>query len=124
MKGILSTVCAFALVGAALTSGAEAGDKTSGYKGDADHRSGTQYKADGDYKKGDRTYEGDRDRDRSGRDWKGNGSASPRTGDDGRRDRHGDARPMSMDDCKDGGYAKYGFENQGQCVSSVTPGKQ
>ncbi len=112
MKGILSTVCAFALVGAALTSGAEAGgDKTSGYKGDTDHRSGTQYKADGDYKKGDR-------------DWKGNGSASPRTGDDGRRDRHRADRPMSMDDCKEGGYEKYGFKNQGQCVSSVTPGKQ
>ncbi|HXH84894.1 MAG TPA: hypothetical protein VNN07_18445, partial [Candidatus Tectomicrobia bacterium] len=47
----------------------------------------------------------------------GAASASPRTG-------NGDARPTSVDDCKDGGYLKYGFKNQGQCVSSVTPGKE
>jgi hypothetical protein len=36
------------------------------------------------------------------------GSASPATG-----------RPASKDDCKDGGWERYGFKNQGQCVSSV-----
>lgn len=29
------------------------------------------------------------------------------------------AQPATADDCKNGGYATYGFKNQGQCVSSV-----
>jgi response regulator RpfG family c-di-GMP phosphodiesterase len=29
------------------------------------------------------------------------------------------SRPTSMDQCKRGGYAHYGFDNQGQCVASV-----
>jgi hypothetical protein len=28
--------------------------------------------------------------------------------------------PTSKEDCKNGGYAKYGFKNQGQCIKAVT----
>jgi hypothetical protein len=31
--------------------------------------------------------------------------------------------PATKDDCKKGGYATYGFKNQGECVSSFAPGK-
>src|SRR5437762_4036227 len=31
--------------------------------------------------------------------------------------------PSSKDDCKDDGWQKFGFKNQGQCVSSTTSGK-
>ena len=27
--------------------------------------------------------------------------------------------PTTKEDCKNGGYAKYGFKNQGQCISAV-----
>lgn len=30
--------------------------------------------------------------------------------------------PTSGDQCKDGGYQQFGFENQGQCVAFVKPG--
>ena len=28
--------------------------------------------------------------------------------------------PLSKDDCVDGGYARYGFKNQGECIAWVT----
>jgi hypothetical protein len=28
--------------------------------------------------------------------------------------------PTTKEDCKNGGYAKYGFKNQGQCIKAVT----
>jgi len=31
--------------------------------------------------------------------------------------------PSSKDDCKDDGWQKFGFKNQGQCVSSITSEK-
>lgn len=31
--------------------------------------------------------------------------------------------PATKDDCKEGGWANYGFKNQGQCVSSFAPGR-
>ncbi len=34
------------------------------------------------------------------------------------------AQPASKDDCKDDGWKKFGFKNQGQCVSSVVPEKK
>ncbi|HYE92899.1 MAG TPA: hypothetical protein VEA38_17850 [Terriglobales bacterium] len=40
------------------------------------------------------------------------GQASPST-----------SSPANKDDCKDGGWQKFGFKNQGQCVSSTTSGK-
>jgi hypothetical protein len=27
--------------------------------------------------------------------------------------------PTTKEDCKNGGYAKYGFKNQGQCIKAV-----
>ena len=35
----------------------------------------------------------------------------------------GDAIPRSQGDCKDGGWERYGFKNQGQCVRFVETGK-
>jgi hypothetical protein len=31
--------------------------------------------------------------------------------------------PTDKDQCKDGGWSQFGFKNQGECVSSVTSGK-
>src|SRR5215208_5121262 len=28
--------------------------------------------------------------------------------------------PTTKEDCKNGGYAKYGFKNQGQCIKAVS----
>jgi hypothetical protein len=28
-------------------------------------------------------------------------------------------RPTSKDDCKDGGYRRFGFTNQGRCIAAV-----
>ncbi|SHG59789.1 hypothetical protein SAMN05443144_13718 [Fodinibius roseus] len=33
-------------------------------------------------------------------------------------------KSLSKDDCKDGGYADYGFKNQGQCIQFVNTGKR
>jgi len=33
------------------------------------------------------------------------------------------AGPQTKDDCKDGGWADYGFKNQGQCVRFIQTGK-
>ena len=44
---------------------------------------------------------------------------SIRTSDDGPGAASPSMRPASKDDCKDGGWQRYGFSNQGQCVSSV-----
>lgn len=33
------------------------------------------------------------------------------------------ADPTTMDDCKNGGWAAYGFSNQGQCIKFVNTGK-
>ena len=30
--------------------------------------------------------------------------------------------PLTKDDCKDGGWADYGFRNQGQCIRFVNTG--
>lgn len=49
------------------------------------------------------------------------GSASPPTGSTDSTNTGGQASPSapaSKDDCKDGRWQKYGFRNQGQCVSS------
>ena len=32
-------------------------------------------------------------------------------------------QPTSKDDCKKGGYADYGFTNQGQCIRYVNTGE-
>lgn len=34
----------------------------------------------------------------------------------------GPGDPVTKDDCKDGGWAAYGFENQGQCIAFVETG--
>jgi hypothetical protein len=31
-------------------------------------------------------------------------------------------RPTSKDQCKDGGYRQFGFENQGECIAFVSRG--
>ena len=51
----------------------------------------------------------------------GQGAASPPSRHDDQRGSAGPTseRPASKDDCKDGGWQRYGFSNQGQCVSSV-----
>lgn len=36
---------------------------------------------------------------------------------------HFEASPVTKDDCKKGGWASYGYTNQGQCVSAVASGK-
>jgi hypothetical protein len=28
-------------------------------------------------------------------------------------------QPQTKDDCKNGGYARFGFENQGQCIQAI-----
>jgi hypothetical protein len=35
-----------------------------------------------------------------------------------------DAEPLSKDQCKNGGWAQFGFKNQGQCVAFVQRGPQ
>jgi hypothetical protein len=68
-----------------------------------------------DVKKADRASRGDRT---------DSPSASPRTGNGRQPSGQTSERPTSAEDCKDGGYARYGFSNQGQCVSAVAPGRQ
>jgi hypothetical protein len=34
------------------------------------------------------------------------------------------AEPTSKDDCKDGGWARFGFKNQGECIAWVLRGRQ
>lgn len=35
----------------------------------------------------------------------------------------GSLDPMTVDDCKKGGWRGYGFRNQGQCIRFVNTGK-
>lgn len=55
----------------------------------------------------------------------GEGAASPATGEKEKAaPSAAPAQPASKDDCKDDGWKKFGFKNQGECVSSVAPEKK
>lgn len=129
MKFLLSLLVGVAFVGGLVTDGVAGGDKSgasaSGTVSGSSDASASPSTAGQDKTSGQDKATGGRDKT-SGTTSTDTpvgtgGSASPATGG---QDKGGAAgtlsAPTNKDECKDDGWQKFGFKNQGECVSSIT----